>query len=240
MITFARIVGRTCVVARRILNYQVSDLTNDAHKHMTNEANNQAASSNIDFQTVRKYVERAPKAKNHLYKGVIAVFVVLGGLLVASAGTGFGQVNDQKQYEDQVSDLKQKLTAILTKSVQGNLTQFQKEALQKQANQLEAQSAPPTNVSGWSCVIDDVKNIDTQIWNEYRLFQEWWGGSNYGTIATCHSGNISYTLGFASSQDDDALLSVSKGDRIVFSGKIVQGAGNPAFLFVFATLGANK
>ena len=46
MITFARIVGRTCVVARRTLNYQVSDLTNEAHKHMTNEANNQAASSN--------------------------------------------------------------------------------------------------------------------------------------------------------------------------------------------------
>jgi hypothetical protein len=39
MITFARIVGRTCVVARRILNYQVSDLTNEARKRMTNEAN---------------------------------------------------------------------------------------------------------------------------------------------------------------------------------------------------------
>ena len=71
-------------------------------------------------------------------------------------------------------------------------------------------------------------------------FPEWWEGSNYGTIAMCHSGNISYTLGFAGSQDDDALLSVSKGDTIVFSGKIVQGTGNPAFLFVFATLDANK
>ena len=82
-------------------------------------------------------MERAPKAKNHLYKGVIAVFVVLGGLLVASAGTGFGQVNDQKQYEDQVSDLKQKLTAILTKSVQGNLLSFRKKLFKSKPTSLK-------------------------------------------------------------------------------------------------------
>ena len=125
------------------------------------------------LQTVRKYVERASKAKNHLYKGVIAVFVVLGGLLVASAGTGFGQVNDQKQYEDQVSDLKQKLTAA---NPYGKCTrqpnQFQKKKLFKnKPNSLKHNQLLPQMYQVGVALFMHLKNIDTQIWNEYRLFR---------------------------------------------------------------------